>query len=51
MDDITVVVAKVKKVLVPEDEVDLQKHSIFGTIATPFHLLYNVNMCYFRVVS
>lgn len=28
MDDITVIVAQVKTVVVPEDEVDLQNHSI-----------------------
>lgn len=51
MDDITVVVAQVKTVVVPEDEVDL-KNTHFYIKATLFHLfLYffiDVNMCYFR---
>jgi hypothetical protein len=47
MDDITVVVAQVKTVAVP-DEVDLQSHSI---LVQKQHRFIIGNMCYFRVVT
>ena len=55
MDDITVVVAQVKTVVVPENEVDLKNtHFLYenesNTISS-FSLFDNVNMCYFRVTT
>jgi hypothetical protein len=54
MDDITVIVAQVKTVVVPEDEVDLQNHSILIQKQRRlifFYLFGDVDMCYFRVAT
>lgn len=51
MDDITVVVAQVKTVVVPEDEVDLKNHTFLykSNAISSFSLFFiDVNMCYFR---